>query len=231
MDKLKDMIKLSDRDKQLLLIVGAVLIVFLSYFFGFQKLNDANTVLEAKKNNLVKTEKDLREKNDNKDKYINDTRTYTTFYVDIMDDYENGSTQPSQIDFLNKIESVTSTWVSSAAFSAPAVIYNFGIKQTSNPNSTANAYASDNVGYKTTLSISFEASYENFKKMIDYINTYYTKNTIDEMTVTYNEGTDTVAGSVELSMYSITGADRAFTEPKFSVDTGVSNVFSNVKKK
>ena len=51
MDKLKDMIKLSDRDKQLLLIVGAVLIVFLAYFFGFQKLNDANTVLEAKKNN------------------------------------------------------------------------------------------------------------------------------------------------------------------------------------
>ena len=39
MDKLKGMLKISERDKKLLLIVAAALIVVLAYFFGYQKIN------------------------------------------------------------------------------------------------------------------------------------------------------------------------------------------------
>ena len=39
MDKLKGMLKISERDKKLLLIVAAALIVVLAYFFGYQNLS------------------------------------------------------------------------------------------------------------------------------------------------------------------------------------------------
>ena len=40
MDKLKGMLKISERDKKLLVVVLAVLIMALAYFFGFQNLSD-----------------------------------------------------------------------------------------------------------------------------------------------------------------------------------------------
>ena len=39
MDKLKGMLKISERDKKLLVVVLAVLIMALAYFFGFQNLS------------------------------------------------------------------------------------------------------------------------------------------------------------------------------------------------
>ena len=48
MDKLKGMLKISERDKKLLVVVLAVLIMALAYFFGFQNLSDQVDTLSTK---------------------------------------------------------------------------------------------------------------------------------------------------------------------------------------
>ena len=69
MDKLKGMLKISERDKKLLLIVAAALIVVLAYFFGYQNLSSQADDLSSRKSKLEVTQRDLKEKNNNKDKY------------------------------------------------------------------------------------------------------------------------------------------------------------------
>ena len=117
MDKLKGMLKISERDKKLLVVVLAVLIMALAYFFGFQNLSDQVDTLSTKKTTLETTQRDLKEKNNNKQKYVNDTMNYLKQYDNLLDRYAAGSTQPNSIDFFNKTESVTGTWVRSLSLS------------------------------------------------------------------------------------------------------------------
>ena len=121
MDKLKGMLKISERDKKLLVVVLAVLIMALAYFFGFQNLSDQVDTLSTKKTTLETTQRDLKEKNNNKQKYVNDTMNYLKQYDNLLDRYAAGSTQPNSIDFFNKTESVTGTWVRSLSLSPTTV--------------------------------------------------------------------------------------------------------------
>jgi len=231
MDKFKGMLQISDRDKRLLLVVAAFAIVALAYFFGYQKLTTLGDDLSDNKVKLEKQEKDLTEKNKNKEKYIRDERVYSSLYRDIIADYDNGLTQPSEIDFFNKIELVTGAWIKSISFSTPTVIHTFGRIAPSNPNATTLSYTTDMVGYETVLSISYEASYANWKKMIEYINTYYAKSTINNISSSYSEANDVVSGTIEISMYAITGSERRFSEPQFDATVGASNIFSSLQRK
>ena len=116
-DKLKGMLKISERDKKLLIVVMAVLIMALAYFFGYSNLSSQVDTLSTKKANLEVTKKDLKEKNNNKQKYITDTDKLSKAYAILMDKYDSGSSQPNTIEFFNKTEDVTGAWVKSLALS------------------------------------------------------------------------------------------------------------------
>lgn len=184
MDKLKGMLKISERDKKLLVVVLAVLIMALAYFFGFQNLSDQVDTLSTKKTTLETTQRDLKEKNNNKQKYVNDTMNYLKQYDNLLDRYAAGSTQPNSIDFFNKTESVTGTWVRSLSLSPTTVLYKFGQIASSNVNGKSN-YTSNLTGYKSTINIAYESDYSQWKNFIKYVNTYADKSTIDALSASY----------------------------------------------
>lgn len=225
-DKLKGMLKISERDKKLLIVVMAVLIMALAYFFGYSNLSSQVDTLSTKKANLEVTKKDLKEKNNNKQKYITDTDKLSKAYAVLMDKYDSGSSQPNTIEFFNKTEDVTGTWVKSLALSPKTSIYKFGQIASSNTNGKS-TYSSNYVGYKTSINITYEGNYEQWKHFIKYINTYASKCTIDSLAASYGESTGTVSGTAVISLYSIEGGDRKFSEPKFNSKTGTKNIFSS----
>lgn len=228
MDKLKDMLKISERDKRLLIVVMAVLIMALAYFFGYSNLSDQVDVLSNKKSSLELTKKDLKEKNNNKDKYIKDTSKFSKDYNTLLSKYEAGSTQPNTIEFFNNIEDVTGTWVKSITMSPKSSLYRFGQIASSNVSADNTAsYATNQVGYRETINITYEGDYSQWKHFIRYINTYASKSTIDSLSANYNESTGVVSGSAVVSLYSIEGSDRKFTDPEFNVNTGADNIFSS----
>ena len=92
MDKLKGMLKISERDKKLLLIVAAALIVVLAYFFGYQNLSSQADDLSSRKSKLEVTQRDLKEKNNNKDKYLADTTKLQTENRSALSRFDSGST-------------------------------------------------------------------------------------------------------------------------------------------
>ena len=95
-----------------------------------------------------------------------------------MDKYDSGSSQPNTIEFFNKTEDVTGTWVKSLALSPKTSIYKFGQIASSNVNGKSN-YTSNLTGYKSTINIAYESDYSQWKNFIKYVNTYADKSTID----------------------------------------------------
>ena len=225
MDKLKGMLKVSERDKKLLIVVMAVLIMALAYFFGYSNLSALVDELSTKKTSLETTKRDLKEKNNNKQKYINDTDKLSKACTVLIDKYDSTTSQPNAIEFFNKTEDVTGVWVKSLSLSPATVLYKFGQIASSNVNGTS-SYTSNLVGYKSSINISYEGDYSQWKNFVKYINTYASKSTIDSLTATYNDSTGVVSGTASISLYAIQGGDRKATEPKFDVKTGTDNIFS-----
>lgn len=225
MDKLKGMLKVSERDKKLLIVVMAVLIMALAYFFGYSNLSAQVDELSTKKSSLETTKRDLKEKNNNKQKYINDTDKLSKACTVLIDKYDSTTSQPNAIEFFNKTEDVTGVWVKSLSLSPATVLYKFGQIASSNVNGTS-SYTSNLVGYKSSINISYEGDYSQWKNFVKYINTYASKSTIDSLTATYNDSTGVVSGTASISLYAIQGGDRKATEPKFDVKTGTDNIFS-----
>ena len=225
MDKLKGMLKVSERDKKLLIVVMAVLIMALAYFFGYSNLSAQVDELSTKKTSLQTTKRDLKEKNNNKQKYINDTDKLSKACTVLIDKYDSTTSQPNAIEFFNKTEDVTGVWVKSLSLSPATVLYKFGQIASSNVNGTS-SYTSNLVGYKSSINISYEGDYSQWKNFVKYINTYASKSTIDSLTATYNDSTGVVSGTASISLYAIQGGDRKATEPKFDVKTGTDNIFS-----
>ena len=225
MDKLKGMLKVSERDKKLLIVVMAVLIMALAYFFGYSNLSAQVDELSTKKTSLETTKRDLKEKNNNKQKYINDTDKLSKACTVLIDKYDSTTSQPNAIEFFNKTEDVTGVWVKSLSLSPATVLYKFRQIASSNVNGTS-SYTSNLVGYKSSINISYEGDYSQWKNFVKYINTYASKSTIDSLTATYNDSTGVVSGTASISLYAIQGGDRKATEPKFDVKTGTDNIFS-----
>lgn len=226
-EKLKNSLSISEKDKKLLVYVFAFLIIFIAYFVGYQNLSASYETSTKQVTELTKKKKDLTNKNTNKAKYESDTLSLKSESAKLLKTFENGISQPSTLQFINSIESSTGVWIKSITFSEPVAVYTFGQKASSNPSNTSGtAYVTNNVGYKETINVSYECNYAEWKNFLGFINNYEKKNTIEAITVSYNEATDAVTGTMTLALYSITGEGRSFEEPKFDLQTGTDNIFA-----
>ena len=129
---------------------------------------------------------------------------------------------------LKEIEDRTGAWISQAGLAQTEEIYTFGEVTTSNPYAEegSKVYHSDYVGNKTTLTLTYQATYDQFKDMINYINGYKYKFTIDSISMSYTAETDSVSGSLVLTQYAITGGDRKFNNVNITnVLNGTDNIF------
>ena len=164
----------------------------------------------------------------NAKKYTTDTESYNSKYDEILNKYDSGNTQEYSIMLLKEIEDRTGAWISQAGLAQTEEIYTFGEVTTSNPYAEegSKVYHSDYVGNKTTLTLTYQATYDQFKDMINYINGYKYKFTIDSISMSYTAETDSVSGSLVLTQYEITGGDRKFNNVNITnVLNGTDNIF------
>ena len=154
-------INLSERDKMLLWLVASVAIIVMTYYFGYSKLMSEVTKCEARLNTAQSKLTELQTKNANKEQYISDTVIYGNRYNSILSGYSNGTSKDYSLMFLRDVEKTTGSWIKSTTFSSTTPVYTFGTIGSSNPDTAGTrAYTSDMVGYRTVLTLSYEAKYD-----------------------------------------------------------------------
>lgn len=222
--------KITDRDKKLLCVLGAIIIIFCAYYFGFRTINNSNDDVEEQISELQVEYNSLKLMLANADKYESDTGMYEEMYDVILDKYDSGFSQEASILFLKEIQDRTGAWINQVGLAQTENIYTFGEVTTSNPYAEegSKVYSSDYVGYKTTLSLTYQATYEQFKDMVTFINSYKYKCTIDNISMQYAPETDVVSGSLTLTQYAVTGSDRPYNNVNTGlILAGTGNIFNS----
>ncbi len=222
--------KITERDKKLLYVIAGLLLIFCAYFFGYRTLSSKADEYSKEADELKTTYNNLQLMKVNAGKYSKDTISFTDGFTELIAKYDSGYSQENSIMFLNELEEkFEDVWISQAGLAQTAQLYAFGQNTSTNPSKTGQSvYTTDYLGYSTTLTLTYAATYEEYKELIDYINTYKYKCTIDSMSASYNAETDTVSGTMVVTQYAIVGADRPYSEPYISDPmNGTFNIFNS----
>lgn len=231
--------KLKERDKNLLIIIGMALLVFLAYFVGYRNINAKRVKVDAEVEKLVLELANLKSLEASKDTFISDTTEYISDRAALLGEFDSGYSQEYIIKVIenieNEMERVTDDnigWIKGATFNEPQFVYDFGNITSTNPDRTGElVYTTDLEGYSSAVSMNFEAGYDEFKKMVEYINNYEYENKkckykIETLNATYNSEAELVVGSIGVVFYALTGEDRIFTgiDPANKL-FGTTNIF------
>lgn len=221
-------LKVSERDKKLLLLLLIVIIIG-----GAAKL--FSTISEDVKENKREYEEltdkynDLVIKNSRKAQMIEDTANYTAEYRLLLDSYNTSLSEEQTLVFLGMVEKHTGVWLKQVGFSENTTVYTFGKVKSSNPSTLGQkVYSSDYKGISTTMTLSYECSYDELKKVLVYLEENGRKATVSNITFSYSESTDIVTGTMQITLYAITGSDREVKDTVISdVAVGTDNIFSS----
>lgn len=221
--------KITDRDKKILYVLAAIAIVFCGWFFGYRNIAKKSDSLDTEIAQLKVQVNELRTMVAQSDMYRNETMKNEANYKRGLKSFDSGYSQEHSIMFVTDIEASTNVWINQIGMAQTENIYKFGQLQSSNPRKQGQtAYESDYLGYRTNLTLAYQGSYENFQDMIEFIVNYKSKSTINSISMSYNEDGDMVSGTMVVSQFAVTGADRPFNKDNYGpVIYGTENIFNS----
>jgi len=218
---------MSGRDRFLLYFLIAFLLIIGSYFLGYKNLVEATENSEREYAVLNRQYNELYGKHNNIDTYVIDAAKFERYYKSVLATYPAGNTQEYLIMFLKKVEDETGIWFSQTSLNEGTDVYTLGDYASSNPSDTSYKIGTGLTANRTIISLTYEATYDELKKFISYIENYKEVYTIDSISFSYKDEEQKISGTIQLSQYAVLG-DREFTNVTIhTVPLGTKNIFSS----
>ena len=236
--------KMSNRDKMMLFIFGAILIVAAAYFLVFAKMNEKRSALEAENTTLSQEVSKLETMEAQKDSVLEETKQTQLDVADVLSKFPaEVRTEDAIYDLNDMYESISDVKIESESFNMNQLFYQQGAVDTdtttgatanaspapkSNPASVAAitsdtpvndviTAAADYTGYRSTVNVSFTSTYDSLKKV---------RMTISEISATADDEESVLACAMTIDMYAISGTGEVYESPNVSNgNTGVDNIF------
>jgi len=140
----------------------------------------------------------------------------------VLDHYALQISPETSIRFIRGLESATGTTVRSISFGAESVFFSSELQLPEAEEPLK--------GYKSPLVISYETSYGNFKRLMDYIKDYPERMNVESVTASFNSGTGYLSGTMTINLYRLEGTGREYDAPaEPNVPLGVDNIFGTVR--
>ncbi len=80
-------------------------------------------------------------------------------------------------------------------------------------------------GYESTIVLTYQSTYEGLKKAIDFINTYYEKRHISDITASFDMTTGNLSGTISVILYEADGGTGYEAPELDSIGVGKDNIF------
>ncbi len=230
--------EISARDKKLLVYLIAISIIAGSYFFVAKPLLDKQAILNEEISELQQKVTHYTEIYNNMDNYESQIAEAQTKYNETCNKLFGGLNQDNTIMMVKDLENATDVWIARLSFTEEDVVFGEGIAD-ANAEGTettegAEAVADDGSeaapasmqGVRQDLNIDYAASYDNFKRFIEYIENHDERLFISSINATYSVDSGLVGGSMVLSQYAILGTDKEYKAPEISnVQLGTDTIF------
>lgn len=239
---------MSERDKKLLVYLGAVIILAVAYFFVgrpyLDKIDQLTTEREQLEHTLAQKVSAYQKQAD----YEQGIADAIIEIQDILNKFPENNTDEKSIMFISETESEVAIWFNQVKFaeevrmmvnsteqtvdsveSAEQIIAEQQVQNQQNNNTGAYKPVLTNMyWYKADLGLSFQTKYDSFKDYLAYIRDYEDRMIIKEMELSYDELSGMVNGSMVLSQYALLGEGRELLPVETNVKTlGTNNIFTN----
>ncbi len=245
---------MSDRDKKLLIYLGALIILAAAYFLVGRPYLDKIDELSDEKVRLDTELRQKREAYEKQDEYRAGISDAMTSMQEIIDKFPEDNSDEKSIMFIHREETSIPIWVNKLRFATETQNAVGGEEGESASDQEAeqlaqNVAAAEGVsaegdseggrvaeGYQsvlegliyrdTELGIEFVSEYDKFKTFLEHIRDYEDRLVIKDIEVTYEYTAGLVKGNMVLSQYALLGPGRELPKVESEVDRlGTENIF------
>ena len=236
--------EISARDKKLLVYLLAISIIAGAYFFVAKPLLDKQAILNEEISELQQKVTHYTDIYNNMDNYESQIAEAQTKYNETCNKLFGGLNQDNTIMMVKDLENATDVWIARLSFTEEDVVFGEEIADATAEGSEttegaetaegAEAAAADGSeaapasmqGVRQDLNIDYAASYDNFKRFIEYIENHDERLFISSINATYSVDSGLVGGSMVLSQYAILGTDKEYKAPEINnVTLGTDTIF------
>lgn len=197
--------KLSDRDKKIILGIILIAIIVLPIFLFIRPKNDSIKNLDSELVTLNERYNYLKDLDTKRPFYESEIERLNSERADLIKGFAKGILQENTIMFLRKAE---------LDFPIRMTAETFGEYKKTNVDSELTAL-------KTTTTVSYSCEYAQIKDFLNYIFTYPDKMTIPSITMHYSGGSGRVSGSFSISEFAfIDDEDTVKTADIPKIDKG-----------
>ena len=236
--------KLSERDRKLLLILVIVIIVCVPYFFIIQPLMDKVDSLGKEISDLNAQVKYREELDLMEEEYGKAAEQMAAMETELLSKFPSDLPQEASILFIHNTEQMIPISLYQVAFGddVAAQVTSAAEEQAiedveaETGDTTQTEVIEDNTqttslglgltGIQTQTRFAYDAGYEEFKDFLKYIADYHDRMVITELEASYSGEMNLVSGNLTLSQYALKGEGRnavQFLEP--NMIQGTTNVF------
>lgn len=215
--------QITRRDQKLLIVLACVLLLAGAYQFGYRKYGDKRAALQEEISTMQIRYDELISKNQDRDQYIAKTKEYQEKTSTLLASYPSEITNENEVYFTKLLEDSTGSKIVQMSYADPESFY-IGTEQEV-PNEL--------VASQSTSTISIEADYGQFKKLLSYIAQNPSRKVVQNINLSYDNKSGTLTGTVAYHNYSLTGTDTTYEPYDIPAGNGqgVSNLFGDLVTK
>lgn len=211
-------IKISEKDRSLLVVLAALVIMSIAYFGVYQGYSQKTAALREENTALEQKITILEGKVAHEADTIADTNEKNRMSKEILDKFPAAQTTQNAIYILDCLETIVDFEILSENF---AMNVDFWQSTGLDPMLTADC---------SKVTISYETSYDGLKKALAYFEEYEDRIALSDISVAYNTVTGKLAGSMMLELYAVEGTDKIYTDPAVgNIRYGVDNILRTKK--
>lgn len=237
--------KVAKQQVNVLIMVLGVVIIALTYFYGVQKLNEKTEALEAENGQLRNEINTLQELQLKQNSYIADTEMMKGLCEVIADMFPSRILTEDEIMYAVKLENQVGCYFS---YVGTPVTQNIEIPLGEKENilsgltditgaiaqnsaiNEEQVYNVDGIMLGNAASSNnFVCTYDQFKQLVTLIVENPDMRSIDEISLSYDNATGSLTGTMTINYYSMSGTDRKYELPQTGVaGYGVDCIFGAV---
>ena len=248
--------KVKKSEIQLLIAVIGVLIAVCTYFLVYSSFNEKSDALEAQNATLSSQVATLEILDQRKADYIEATEKMQSYITNFENRFPADILPEDSIMMVKTLEDYTRTEVANIAFGSEAeVVYTPAADAatttadataatdttatdaaattttaSTSPVSTDGTAYADTHMYEVPLSISISCTYDDFKGLVRYIYNQQERESIQGVSISYNETDGMLTGNMTMNTYYLLGTDKVYSSPYIpDMQMGVDTIFGNVE--
>lgn len=231
----------------LLFILGIAILVVPIRFFAMSNFDDKKSI-DNQRAERETYYNDLKAKDANRQQYIEETEQYTKDYENILAEFPSELYQDNTIMYLQNVKDKYKFNFPSVTMGEETLFYTLGsgavgdVTVADNGSADSSAETDSSAGdvtldedttasgyncYSASFPVSYEGDYKDIKDVIDFIKSGDSRMTLDDISISFDEGTGKYTGDMTITSYAVNGDDRTTDHADVNVQIGTNNIFGN----